>query len=145
MAEIRWRHSGQRLILPIAVLPSLVAPNSQQMEVVDALIDTGATGTGLRPDVAERLSVPGRGKRRVMTANGDIMVPEFRVRLGFYPGQFDGEPRADATSLPHVLDFGILAHALREHFSYPMLIGMDVISRCDLTLRRDLFASLSLP
>jgi len=143
MAEVRWSHSGNRLILPVAVLPSAAAENPQAIEVVDALIDTGATGTGLRPDIAKALGVPGRGKRRVVTANGDMLVPEYRVRIGFYCGTFEGQPLAQGS--PYVLEFGLLVHALREHFAYAMLIGMDVLSNCDLHLRRNRSAVLSLP
>jgi predicted aspartyl protease len=89
MAEVYWRHSGQRLLIPIAVLPSAAAENAHTIEVVDALIDAGASGTGLRPDVAAALGVPGRGKRRVVTANGDMLVPECRIRVGFYCGAFE--------------------------------------------------------
>ena len=143
MAEIRWKHSGRRLLLPVAVLPSAAAENPHDIEVVDALIDTGATGTGLRPDIAASLKVPGRGKRRVVTANGDMLVPEYRIRIGFYCGTFSDQPRADGS--PYVLEFGLLVHALRENFAYPMLIGMDVLSSCDLHLRRDLSVLLRLP
>jgi hypothetical protein len=143
MAEIRWKHSGHRLLLPIAVLPSVAADNPNAIEVVEALIDTGATGTGLRPDIAAALGVPGRGKRRVLTANGDMLVPEYRVRIGFYCGSFDEFPVPHGN--PYVLEFGLLVHALREHFAYPMLIGMDVLSQCDLSLHRDGSALLSLP
>lgn len=145
MADICWRHSGQRLILPVAVLPSVVAANHQQMHVVEALIDTGATGTGLRSDIADILAIPGRGKRRVMTANGDILVAEFRIRLGFFPGNYQAEAEAEPATLPYVLELGILAHALRAGFSYPLLLGMDVLSQCDLDLRRDGAARLTLP
>ena len=143
MREIRWSHSGHRLLLPVAVLPSAAAENAHDIKVVDALIDTGATGTGLRPDVAAALNVPGRGKRRVVTANGDMLVPEYRIRIGFYCGNFDDLPQAEGN--PYVLEFGLLVHALRDNFAYAMLIGMDVMSRCDLHLRRDCSVVLSLP
>ena len=143
MAEIHWRHSGHRLLLPVAVLPSAAAENPHAIQVVDALIDTGATGTGLRPDIAAALKVPGRGKRRVVTANGEMLVPEYRIRIGFYCGMYDERPQAEGS--PYVLEFGLLVHALREHFAYPMLIGMDVLSSCELHLRRDCSVTLSLP
>lgn len=145
MAEISWLHEGARLVLPVAILPSLVAPNASQIEIVEGLIDTGATGTGLRPDIVGKLALAGRGRRRILTANGDILVPEYRLRLGFFPGCFDGPAQAPATTFPHVLDFGILAHALRPIFPYALLIGMNVLSRCDLDLRRDRTARLSMP
>ncbi len=115
------------------------------MEIVEALIDTGATGTGLRPDVAQRLAIPGRGRRRVVTANGDILVAEYRIRLGFYPGVFDGDPEALSSAMPHVLELGLLVHALRDMFHYPLLIGMDVLSHCDFEIKRDRTARLVLP
>lgn len=101
MAEVRWKHSGNRLLLPVAVLPSAAVENAHAIELVDALIDTGATGTGLRLDVADRLNIPGRGKRRVVTAKGDMLVPEYRIRIGFYCGNFDEAPQAEGN--PYVL------------------------------------------
>lgn len=145
MAEIEWRHEGKRLVLPVAVLPSTVAINSQALDLTEALIDTGATGTGLRPDVANRLGILGRGRRRVLTANGDILVPEYRIRLGFYPGSYEAEALAPPGLLPYILDLGLLAHALHEHFPYAMLIGMDVLRHCDLSIRKDRSARLVLP
>ena len=145
MAELRWRHEGSRLVVPIAILPSAVADNASQIEIVEALIDTGATGTGLRPDVAERLSLKGRGRRRVLTANGDMLVPEYRIRIGFFPGDFPSIPEASRAEFPVVLDFGILAYALRPMFTYPVLLGMDVLQRCDLHLKRDKSALLVFP
>ena len=145
MGEISWWHEGQRLVIPVAILPSIVAPNANQIEIVEGLIDTGATGTGLRPDVAERLALMGRGRRRILTANGDILVPEYRVRIGLFPGVFDGPALAPPAAFPTVLDFGILAHALRPIFPYSVLLGMDVLHRCDLFLHRDLTARLVLP
>ena len=67
------------------------------------------------------------------------------MRMGFFPGQFDGPAEAPPTSFPTVLDFGILAHALQPMFSYAVLIGMDVLSRCDLTLNRDRTIRMVLP
>lgn len=95
MAELNWRHEGQRLVLPVAILPSVIAPNASEIDIVEGLIDTGATGTGLRPDVAERLALPGRGRRPILTANGDILVPEYRLRLGC----FQASDRSPGSSL----------------------------------------------
>ena len=133
------------MVIPVAILPSIVAPNATQIEIVEGLIDTGATGTGLRTDVAERLALLGRGRRRILTANGDILVPEYRLRIGLFPGTFEGPAMAPSNAFPTVLDFGILAHALRPIFPYAVLLGMDVLHRCDLFLLRDRTARLVLP
>ena len=112
-------------------------------EVVDALIDTGATGTGVRPDIAAKLHVRGRGRRLVSTANGDMLVPEFRLRLGFYPGFFNSQASASSATMPTILDFGVNAHALREGFAYALLIGMDILSKCDFSMDRSGSCSLA--
>jgi hypothetical protein len=72
-----------------------------------------------------------------------MLVPEYRIRIGFYCGRFDEQPETQGS--PYVLEFGLLVHALREQFAYPMLIGMDVLSHCDLHLLRDHSVALLLP
>ena len=63
------------------------------------------------------------------------MVPEFRIRLGFFVGEFIGP--AEALAYPIVLDLGVQAHALQANFRYQMLLGMDVLRHCDLLMLRD--------
>lgn len=77
-----------------------------------------------------------RGKRRVFTANGDMIANEHLFRVGFYPGIFDTSVDIPQSTLPHVLADEILGYALHPNFSVAAIIGMDVISSCDLEIRR---------
>lgn len=77
MPKIEWQHSRERLLLPIVVLPGYTSPNATESVRIDGLLDTGATGTGIRRDIAERLRLRPKGQRRVNTANGLINAVEY--------------------------------------------------------------------
>lgn len=133
MPRIDWRHNRERLLLPIAVLPGYNSPNQTQSIRADGLLDTGATGTAIRSDVARELGLRPKGQRRVFTANGDLMAQEYLFRVGFICGDYldpDFDPHAQQ---PYVLEQEILGFELGERFAYPVLIGMNVISQADFT------------
>jgi hypothetical protein len=104
---------------------------------VTGLLDTGATGTGLRQDVIDRLKLQKRGRRRIFTANGDLVANEHLIRIGLYPGRFETYPFELAGILPYVLERQSLAHSLHPNFSFELIIGMDIISQADLTVSRE--------
>lgn len=144
MPVINWRHDHRRLVLPISIFPSSTATNPHECALIAGLLDTGATGTGIRQDVVSRLSLEKRGRRRVFTANGDILADEHLIRVGFYPGVFSDYPFDINTMLPFVLQKELLAHSLHPNFSFEMIIGMDIIAQADLSLTRNGDATLRL-
>lgn len=144
MSLIRWRHNGVRLILPAVVTPPAYAPNASDQIRVDALIDTGATSSGLRSDIADRLDLPVKGNKRVHTANGILMSDEFLFRVGLIIGDYLDPDFSPDRTLPYVIDTPILGFGLQGGFSYPLLLGMDVISAGDLTVRRSGVATFAL-
>lgn len=137
MPHIEWSHDGKRLALPVSILPSLSEQAPQSVDLVWGIIDTGATATGIRKDVADRLGMLKRGRRRVFTANGDMIANEHLFRVGFYPGEFGERPEAPQSILPHVLPDEVLGYALHPNFSVSTIIGMDILSMCDLSLNRN--------
>ena len=66
-------------------------------------------------------------KRPVQTANGLLITRRFLFRLGL-PQQ--GSPA------PFVFD-DLLGFELKDDMSWPVLIGMDLLARCDFTMMRD--------
>ena len=145
MPSVEWAHTGSRLIVPIAVFPDVNASNPFDVVRTTGLIDTGATRTALRGDVANRLGLTIQGRRRVETVNGPVWSDEFIVRLGIIAGNFR-DPTFEADSvLPYVLEQHLIAFNLQPSFAYPVLIGMDVISQCDLHVLRDGTARIDLP
>lgn len=137
MPAIEWRHNRERLLLPIVILPGYSSANPTESSRTEGLLDTGATGTGIRRDIAERLVLRAKGQRRVHTANGTMVAAEYLIRVGFVCGNYtDPFFRPDA-QLPYVLEREIMAFELQPAFSYPVLIGMDVIGGGDLAISRD--------
>lgn len=86
-----------------------------------------------------------KGQRRVGTANGLIMAPEYLFRLGFVCGDYSDPDFVADQQYPHVLEPEFIGFGLQTGFEYPVLIGMDVIGLGDLRIDRDGFASLELP
>lgn len=144
MPKINWRHDRKRLVLPISIFPSSTAANPHEYALITGLLDTGATGTGIRQDVASRLGLEKRGRRQVFTANGDILANEHLIRVGFYPGVFSEYPFDIKTTLPFVLEKELLAYSLHPNFSFEMIVGMDIIAQADLLLMRNGGATLRL-
>lgn len=144
MASIDWFHSRSRLILPIVVMPPITANNASQTIHTTGLVDTGATGTGLRIDLAEKLDLRARGTRRVNTANGLVIASEYLVRIGFVCGDYRDPSFAAESQHPYVLDKDFIGFELQRGFAYPVLIGMDILGISDLTVRRDGSATLVL-
>lgn len=145
MASVRWRHRGDRLVLPIAVLAPMNAANPHLVIRVTGLLDTGATGTGVREDVANALGLRPKGQRRILTANGVIFCPEVMFRIGFVAGDYN-EPGFDAEiHAPYVLEKHVAGYQMMGNFSYGALIGMDVLGQMDLEILRGGTASLVLP
>ena len=142
MPEIRWRHNRERLLLPITVLPGYSSENPTDSIKVDGLLDTGATGLGIRGDVADRLGLRPKGQRRVLTANGEIMAPEYVVRVGFVVGDYTDPAFAPDQQLPYVLEREIVAFGLQSGFAHPALIGMAILGHGDLTISRTGLATL---
>ena len=146
MRRIEWRHDLRQLFLPVSILPSASAGNASHSFTAKALIDTGATKTGLRADIIARLALPKRDRAPIQTANGTLITDLHLVRMGLWTSGLNDDTFAAAASrLPFILDREFLIQALRPDFPHEMLLGMDVIGLCEFTVRGDGTASLVLP
>lgn len=137
MVLVEWEHDRRALILPIVLLPPPTAANPTFLIRTVGLLDTGATASGIRGDIAAELSLRPKGQRRVDTANGMIIAAEYLVRVGFICGNLSDPDFVPDQHLPYVLEKPILGFELQAGFNYPVLIGMDVIGQSDLHLKRD--------
>lgn len=144
MPRIDWLHNQKRLLLPVVVIAPLNALNPNLSIRTVGLLDTGATGTGIRQDLAEELSLAPKGQRRVHTANGMIIASEYLIRIGFVCGDYNDPDFVPDQQQPYVLDDQILGFELQRGFGYPLLIGMDVLGSSDLSISRSGTARLIL-
>ena len=141
MPLISGRHNGRQLIVNVALVgvsfdADFLAPEQEPAlsvfsEPVKALIDTGATSTSVSPQVAQTLRLRPSGKRDVMTANGLRRARFFEFHVAML-GQ--GEAATPFYLLPKTAKGDELNS---DRFVFDILLGMDVISQGDLSIRRD--------
>jgi gag-polyprotein putative aspartyl protease len=125
LAFFDGRRVGRRILLDILVLrPD--PPSDLTSLSVRALLDTGATASAVGRATAEAMSLPSIGKRPIVTAGGTVMAEHYLFRAGFaQPGGY-----------PFVFD-DLTGFELFNADRFDAVLGMDVLSRCDVLLYRD--------
>jgi aspartyl protease family protein len=78
---------------------SITNPSGDQTTKVKGLVDTGATFTVVPKAMADRLSLPITGERRVRTANGEIVLKRARALV-----QIDGQAEINPVLISDSLD-----------------------------------------
>lgn len=104
-----------------------------------ALVDTGATTSGITPRIIEMLGLVGMGKRPIGFAQGDGQADRYLFRVALSSPSSTGEAE---TSLPFVFE-AIMGFGLAGGFRFDALLGMDILSQCDFRMDRHGHAVLS--
>lgn len=141
MSLISGVHDGRRILFDVAVVGvSLNAttrfPDDEPSisvfgDPVRALVDTGATSTSISPEAVQRLGLQSIGKRDIMTANGPRRARAYNFRVALVGNSPGASPF-------YILPRAIIGAELNsEKFAFDILLGMDVISQGDLTIRRN--------
>lgn len=95
------------------------------------MIDTGSSVSGITSAIAASLGLTGLGKRPLKSAQGEGQIERFAFRVGLRdPKHSDTLP-----AFPFVFD-EVIGIDLRAAFEFQALIGMDILSQCDLNLSR---------
>jgi hypothetical protein len=129
-AAIEWRSDRRRLLIPVSILAP--APASDLTSApAQALVDTGSTISGITRRIAKRLGLVGRGKRPLSSAQGEGQAERYLFRVGIVPMAGD-----DALSFPYVFE-EVIGFELTNSFQFDALLGMDILSQCDLELHRN--------
>lgn len=128
MPVLEGRHGGARLILPVKVYRPYPETDLAHIEG-RALIDTGSTVSGVANTIAEQLALETVGKRPLVSALQIAQADRYMFRLGFDLPDSGGP--AFPYIFPAVMGFGLVP---TEHFD--VLIGMDILRVCDLTILR---------
>jgi hypothetical protein len=129
------RHDGKKILLPIVVLASA---NPADLSYVNAkaLLDTGATCSALSPSIISKLALASYEKRYLLVATEDRLVDFYQFRIGIFPdNRFEGQ-------LPFVFS-DLDGFATRVTSTFDVILGMDVLRNCDLSIKRDGSWSLS--
>ena len=96
-----------------------------------ALLDTGATLSGVARRIAVALGLRGRGRIPVSSVHGVRQVERFEFRVGVTP---DYSP-PDAPRFPFIFD-EVIGMGLSDSFEFDALLGMDVLGQCDFAMNR---------
>lgn len=132
MSHYEWTRDGNRILLEIIILRPGDGADLTSVSAT-AILDTGATTSGVSTMIARNLALPAMAKRPINTANGLLQARRYLFRVGL--------PQA-ASNAPFVFD-DILGFELNDGIAWPVLIGMDILARCDFSIRRDGSCSLA--
>jgi hypothetical protein len=130
LPSVSGKHDGRQILLPVAVFSS-DNPFDLTHIVARALLDTGATSSGIGPQVVAKLGLKSFEKRPLAVATELRMVDYFFFRLGLFD-----QPNAPlSNAVPFVFQeldgFGWL-----EPRAFDIILGMDVLQQCDLRIER---------
>ena len=132
--SIEGRHDGRKIVFPIQVFPP--EPLDKFVGVsANALLDTGATTSGITPRLVKQLDLRSIGKRPLGFARGESQVDRYAFRIGFDSGE-------TTPSFPFVFE-AVVGFELSDASSLDALIGMDILSQCDLRMERSARWTLS--
>ena len=127
--RIEWRHDNRQPIISVSILAPEPLTNFTEHEV-PALLDTGSTTSGITKRVANELGLVGIGKRPLVSARHDDQVERFVFRIGLRASAASSAP-----TIPFVFD-AVIGFELRAGFRFEALLGMDILSQCDLSMSR---------
>ncbi len=140
MPELRWRTSNNRVLIDLLILRG-GDPNDLTSIPARALVDTGATVSGIGPRLIEGLDLRSYAKKLLKSATEERYVDYYLFRIGFElnPDETRG---SSGNQLPFVFD-DTDGFSWGRAADFDVILGMDVIRRCDLLLRRDGTGSLA--
>lgn len=97
-----------------------------------ALIDTGADGTSIVRSLARTSGFRSLGKRSVIGVGGSNFHRTWAVYLGFFPDETQSTQQGGL----RILDEPLLAVEIPDNQWFEVIIGRDVLSQCDFSLKR---------
>lgn len=134
MREFSFRRRGPRYLFPVAILRPAYSGDITSFSAT-ALLDTGATVSGVGPRVVEALALGTHGKKRLRSATEERFVAYYLFRVGFYTTEQMTDPDRMDLALPYVFDdldgFSWVGTA-----DFDVIIGMDVLSQCEMRFDR---------
>ncbi|HEY6661529.1 MAG TPA: aspartyl protease family protein [Sphingomicrobium sp.] len=128
--RIEWRRERRRILLPVVILRPYPITDLGGAEAT-ALIDTGSSLSGVSVSLAQSLGLIGLGKRPLKSAQGEGHVERYAFRLAVSPDQ-----PYESSNFPFVFE-EVIGIELTNAFEFSALIGMDILSQCDFSTRRD--------
>lgn len=127
---IEWREERHPIRLAVTILPAFPVTEPHGAPGT-ALIDTGATISGITRKTAAALGLRRRGKLPLASVNGVSLAERYDFRFGLTP---DYSP-PNVPRLPFIFD-QVIGIELSDSFEFDALLGMDVLGQCDFAMNR---------
>lgn len=129
MSGVNGRHNGRRIVLPVAVL-SAQNPTDLTLVRASALLDTGATVSGIGPRLISELGLLSHQKRRLISATNISFVDYYLFRIGLFENE-----GGQTNGLPYIFD-GLDGFGWGHEGDFEVILGMDVLGRCDFSVSK---------
>jgi hypothetical protein len=138
MFHLECSNDGRRIVLPIIILKPEPLTDLDGYRAM-ALLDTGATTTGITPRVIDALGLLSVGKRPMGSVQGDGQADRYLLRVGLHTTEAINE---NTGAFPYVFE-ATMGFGVNEGFRFDALLGMDILSQCDFRMDRSGRAILS--
>lgn len=139
MFEIGGQYNGRQIIIPV-IIGGLSNGGFQLIEA-NALLDTGATSSGIAAGIADKLSLESLGRRVIGTAGGTRRASTYKFSLAFAPSVVTSLGVSGDKS-PQFLPNEVQGIDFTEGLDFQIVLGMDIISTGELIIRKNRFWSL---
>lgn len=134
MRELSCRLKRARFVLPIAVLrPGDFS--DMELFTAGALLDTGATVSGIGPQLVQRMTLRRYGKNRLGSVTEEAFADYYLFRIGLFDDDQIASRQAGPGDLPFVFD-EIDGFSWSRATDLDLIVGMNVLSQCDVHLDR---------
>lgn len=121
---------------PGSVEPILSAPEFQ-LTPLRALLDTGADGTSISHSVARSHNLLTLGLRRVVGVGGSQLHPTWGAYLCFFfENEADFEGDGHSAKGAFLLDEPLLAVEIPDNQWFDVIVGRDVLTQFDFSIKR---------
>ena len=152
MPSIQGRHGGHSAVIRVAIYDAAKYNQHRQSneplfrgaQPFRTLIDTGATTTMISPNVVSALNLQAVGKVRMHSMAGDTYRRAYLFHVAFYVAPYQQYVQTDndgaydpGISRTLVCKKLITGGELPPATTFDVLLGMDVISTGNLTMRCD--------
>lgn len=142
MPDIVGSHNGSQVFVPVVLLPvhRFDGPDPEQlsrpgmMQVVNALVDTGAQSTCITPSVADRLRLEPLGSVRVHGVGGSKLHMTYLFQVGLV--ELQRNELGHESPRFHMVDREITGAEFDcgPDANFDVLLGMDLLSIGTLTI-----------
>lgn len=134
MPELSLARSGRRILFPVRVFRPGKAADMTSVAAT-ALLDTGATVSGLGPHVVKELGLRSHMKKRLLSATEEVFADYYLFRIGLYTTAQMGDIAEALATWPFLFD-EVEGFSWCRDADFDVILGMDILAQCDVVLGR---------